>query len=186
MSFKLSALVLEHGPRVASAKLLLICLADRADANGVCFPSRADLMERSGLGRSAVTEHLRALERDGWLQRKQRFQSSNVFRVNVQRLLDLAADREAQRKVPLGFDLFPEEIAANRAQALEKKDDAVKRSQDAGKRSQDAAFPATNLSVNLSLKRPAALLLSDRDFERYLRDRLPGETRQDWVARVAS
>ena len=168
MSSKLASLVLDHGPRCASAKLILMCLADRADASGVCFPSRRDLMERTGLGATALTVHLRSLEADKWLQRKQRFNSSTVFRVNVSRLLALAADRERQRKIPAGFVPFPEETA----QPIENKGDDAKRHTDDARRH-------LNLPINLSINK----VLSDVDFKRFLATSRPGETRAAWAAR---
>ena len=182
MAFNLVALVVNHGPREASAKLVLIILADRANEKAVCFPSRADLMERTGLKASALTVHLRALERDGWLQRKQRFNSSTVFRINVGRLLTLAADREAQRSVPAGFEPFPEEMA----QPIENKGDAVKRHTDATKRHTDAAKQHLNLSLNQSSNPAKALILSEKEWTRYQATALPGETRSAWQKRLSS
>jgi len=177
MSSKLASLVLDHGPRCASAKLILMCLADRADPSGVCFPSRRDLMERTGLGATALTVHLRSLEADKWLQRKQRFNSSTVFRVNVSRLLALAADRERQRKIPAGFVPFPEETA----QPIENKGDDAKRHTDDAKRHTDDARRHLNLPINLSINK----VLSDVDFKRFLATSRPGESRAAWAARSA-
>jgi hypothetical protein len=177
MSSKLASLVLDHGPRCASAKLILMCLADRADASGVCFPSRRDLMERTGLGATALTVHLRSLEADKWLQRKQRFNSSTVFRVNVSRLLALAADRERQRKIPAGFVPFPEETS----QPIENKGDDAKRHTDDVKRHTDDASRHLNLPINLSINK----VLSDVEFKRFLATSRPGESRVAWAARNA-
>jgi hypothetical protein len=181
MSSKLASLVLDHGPRSATAKIILMCLADRADANGVCFPSRRDIMERSGVSNSSITNHLRDLERDGWLQRKARFNSSTIFRVNVSRLLALAADRQAQRKLPKGFTPFPED--AQPAQPIENKGDATSCHTDATTWHTDATKKHLNLSNNLPIK-GKALVFSDKDFDRYLATSKPGETREMWLARM--
>lgn len=183
MSSKLASLVLDHGPRSPSAKIILMCLADRADANGVCFPSRRDVMERSGLSNACITNHLRALERDGWLQRKARFNSSTIFRVNVSRLLALAADRQAQRKLPKGFTPFPED--AQPSQPIENKGDATSCHTDASTWHTDATKKHLNLSNNLPIK-GKAFIFSDEDFKRYLATSNPGETRAMWLDRMGA
>ena len=48
-------------------KLLLVALADRADESGVCWPSRNDLLLRTGMSFSTITRTARALEGAGWI-----------------------------------------------------------------------------------------------------------------------
>lgn len=48
-------------------KLILIALADHADASGRCFPSIARLMERTELRRTAIITGLKSLEAGGFI-----------------------------------------------------------------------------------------------------------------------
>jgi len=127
MSFKLTALMLDHGPSDPLAKLVALALCDRADENGICWPSRSDLRARTGAADATITRKLRALESAGFIQRRQRFNNSSVFRVNAAKLqeLELQAQREKAVVIPHGFEAFPEETAQlQRAQAIENKGDA--------------------------------------------------------------
>lgn len=44
-----------------SRKLVMLCLADMANAHGICWPSVATIAKRCGLHRRSVLRHLRAL-----------------------------------------------------------------------------------------------------------------------------
>lgn len=111
MSMKIASLVVDHGPRDPGEFAVLLVLADRADNDTwVCWPSRADLVERSRLSYATIGRKLRALERAGWIARRKRFNSSSVFRVNVPRLLQAATAREKVRIIPEGFEPFAEEL----------------------------------------------------------------------------
>lgn len=148
MSMKIAALVVDHGPRDPGEFAVLLVLADRADnETWVCWPSRADLSERSRLAAATVGRKLRALERDGWISRQARFNSSSVFRVNVPRLLQAAAARETSRKLPAGFKPFPEEL-----QAIENKgDDHCDRGSDHCDRGSDHSDRPADHSDHLNL-----------------------------------
>ena len=113
MSFKFTALVLDHGPSDPLEKLLLMALSDRCDEKGTCFPSRDDLIARCGCSYSSISRKLRVLEVSGWIQRRRRFNSSTVFRINVMRLLQLDAQATKARacRAPVGFEPFREEVA---------------------------------------------------------------------------
>lgn len=56
----------------ATAKLVLIALADRADDDGVCWPRMDTVAERAGVSPRQVSTHLKALEDMGLLTRKRR------------------------------------------------------------------------------------------------------------------
>lgn len=151
MSFKFTALALDHGPADALEKLVLMSLCDRADHNGVCFPSRADLSARCSVGQTCLTKKLRMLEAAGWIQRKKRFNASTVFRVNIQRLARLESEAQAARQtfVPHGFEPFEDETAD--LQPIENKgNDATRHGNDATRHTSDA-YAASNLSTNQSL-----------------------------------
>lgn len=113
MSFKFTALTLDHGPTDALQKLLLMSLTDRCDEKGVCFPSRDDIIKRTGASYATISRKLRLLEAQGWIQRRRRFNSSTVFRINIQRLLRLDAEATSKRitTVPKGFEPFEDEVS---------------------------------------------------------------------------
>lgn len=123
MSMEFTALAMAVGPQVRSERLLMLALCDRADENGVCWPSRADLRERASMSDATLTRCLRRLEAAGWIQRQRRFNTSNVFRVNVLRLRELHAARAVRPRFGADFEPFPEERAA-KAQAVESKGSA--------------------------------------------------------------
>lgn len=124
MSMKLTALMLEHGPADPLAKLVAMCLTDRANDQNICWPSRDDLIARTGASYATISRKLRLLEVQGYIQRQRRFNNSTVFRINALRLHQ--AEAEAQRAralaVPKGFEPFEEEMAAAPVpQAIENK-----------------------------------------------------------------
>ena len=121
VSFKTTALVMDHGPSDALSKLLLMALADRSNESGVCWPSRDDLLKRTGVSYATVSRKLRMLEVQGWIQRKRQFNSATVFRLNLQRLSRLETEANAAKlvSVPKGFEPFEDEIA--NLQAIENK-----------------------------------------------------------------
>ncbi len=49
-------------------KLTLLALADRANAEGYCWPSRADLMHRTGLSHNTLAKCLAHLKREGMIR----------------------------------------------------------------------------------------------------------------------
>ena len=60
----------------AAEKAILIALADRADAEGYCFPSYKDITERSGAHRETVALALSKFEELGLIQRRRRYKKS--------------------------------------------------------------------------------------------------------------
>ena len=121
MSFHLMSLALDYGPEDANDRIIFLTLCERADTtSGLCWPSRADLMERSRLGYGTISRRLRSLEKAGWIQRKRRFNASTLFRVNVARLRKIEAERlVAKGKGDIqGFEPFEEEQGP---QAIENK-----------------------------------------------------------------
>ena len=216
MSFKFTALALDHGPDDPLSKLVLMALCDRANEKAICWPARSDLMARCKVGASTLSRKLRSLEAAGWIMRKQRFNASTVFRVNVQRLYDLEAVALAEKRAtpPDGFEAFPEEIAA---QAIENKGDALCGHTDALCGHTDALSEPTNLSINQSktgadaalatqgakLRRAQrsartpdavagvtdaqrAAVMDGKTFDLFMRCKLLGETRAAFLERLAS
>lgn len=159
MSFKFTALALDHGPADTFEKVLLMALCDRSNEKGVCWPSRDDLMRRSGASYATVSRKLRILEVKGWIQRKRQYNSSTVFRVNVARLLRLDAEATAQRavSVPKGFEPFEDEAL----QPVENKGTVHSEPTSVHCDTHMSSQGTPNLSKNPSknLQKPAALSL---------------------------
>lgn len=193
MGMKWTALAIDNGPAIRSQRLLLLALCDRADENGICWPSRADLRKRASMSDSTLTRCLRALEEGRWIQRQRRFNSSNTFRVNIWKLQELEAQRRSARKaVPEGFEPFEEEIAA---QAVENKGSGHGEQGtghgDGGSGHGDGGsghFAAPNLSR--TCQEPSAsgvckpVLRDPALFTAYLAEKRLNETFEEWQGRA--
>ncbi|HYF72789.1 MAG TPA: helix-turn-helix domain-containing protein [Nocardioides sp.] len=69
--------VLPVGP-----KALLVALADKANENGECWPSRPTLARMTGLAESSVSEHLGVLKAAGLVSQARRRHDSAVYTVD--------------------------------------------------------------------------------------------------------
>ena len=67
----------------STQKAVLIALADRADAQGQCFPSYQDIITRSCASRNAVCSALAALVEKGLISKEPRFNKSTVYTLNL-------------------------------------------------------------------------------------------------------
>lgn len=72
-------------------RFVLLALADRADDDGYCWPGVTNLMDKTGLSRSAVKRSIRHLEGLNLLSRAPRFtsegdQDTNMYRINLELL----------------------------------------------------------------------------------------------------
>lgn len=73
----------------ASAKIVLLVLADFADGSGLCWPSRATIAELTELSLRSVVDQLKALETRGLIARGERnredgSQTSSLIQLNVE------------------------------------------------------------------------------------------------------
>lgn len=100
VSVRLLAAALDHSTSRGSARLVLICLADRADDWGRCYPGKADLARRAGISRTTVTEALAELERLGELERDHRPGRSTLYRVTVGARTDEPDTTEGVGRIP--------------------------------------------------------------------------------------
>jgi len=66
----------------ATAKFILLLLANKADENYSCFPSVSTLMAESSAGRSTVLRALKKLEDDGLITRSPQFHDSGARRAS--------------------------------------------------------------------------------------------------------
>ncbi len=65
-------------------KYVLIALADRAsDDNHTCWPSMADLKDRTGLSERAIRDAISELESMGFVAIEHRFNKSNLYRLTL-------------------------------------------------------------------------------------------------------
>ncbi|HBA34861.1 MAG TPA: hypothetical protein DCZ12_12070 [Gammaproteobacteria bacterium] len=66
-------------------KLVLIKLADNANDDGVCWPSYQNIADHCEMGRSTVKQHIKTLEKDGFLTVAERNggRSSNKFQLHI-------------------------------------------------------------------------------------------------------
>lgn len=84
VSLILSFMPLKTGSPIS--KLVLLKLADNADARGVCFPSLNYLAQYCEVSLRTVTRHVNELEKQGFLQRIKRFDDSGRQRSNLYQL----------------------------------------------------------------------------------------------------
>lgn len=102
-------------PLTPARKLVLVALCDRADINGYCWPSRADIAIRASLTVRSVTPHLQGLEADGWLisQKGNRaIGQTTRRRINVNRvLIESRVIHESWRLNLLGEDSSRDQIS---------------------------------------------------------------------------
>jgi len=92
MSNRIFQAVWDHGPQNRSEMLVLMVLADSADAEtGECFPSVRRIAAGARMSVTVARRTLRALESDGWITCRQNdrpngSQSSNVYTVQIEKL----------------------------------------------------------------------------------------------------
>jgi len=67
MAIRFVRAVLDHEIRPPGRKLVLLALAERADQDGHCYPSRAVLSKDTSMTRGMVRQHVNALLAEGWL-----------------------------------------------------------------------------------------------------------------------
>jgi hypothetical protein len=68
MSIHWADWVWENGPGNVQDNLVLLRLAYRADQDGFCFPSIADVVKGTRLSERAVCRSISNLQRDGWME----------------------------------------------------------------------------------------------------------------------
>lgn len=83
----------------ATEKLVLLCLADFADDDGLCWPSVETMVGRTGLSDRCVREQLKRLEAAGLIERDRRVGQSAMCRLNVSRQEQAVA--EPRQEMPV-------------------------------------------------------------------------------------
>lgn len=92
MTFRLVEAAMRAPIKMASAKVLMIALAERANDDGECWPSVAGLVAATGMSEAQVHRRRRLMVEQGWLSVAPRFseegrQRSNGYVLNVARLM---------------------------------------------------------------------------------------------------
>lgn len=123
-----------------SAKLVLLALADRADAEGECFPSVADVVRRTNLGERTVQRELKALESAGLLQRRIRALKSSYFVLSIGKDCNRGASVTGGATVAGGASVAPRGVTVAPIIITEPKEDT---STYVGTLSADAPRPAS-------------------------------------------
>lgn len=83
MSIKRMSAVWEHSKQEKVKLLILLSLADRADDDGYCWPSRSDIAKRSRCSERYVTTAINEIEIDGELAVNERAGTTHQFIVTV-------------------------------------------------------------------------------------------------------
>lgn len=91
MTFRLVEDALRAPIRAASAKVLLIALAERANDEGECWPSIRALIAATGMSESQILRRQKLLAAAGWIAVSRRFaedgrQRSNGYLLNVEKM----------------------------------------------------------------------------------------------------
>ena len=70
MSIHAITAVLDFAPThwIPATRMVALALADRVNAEGLCWPSLADIQRRTGLSERWVRYQLRIIEADGWIE----------------------------------------------------------------------------------------------------------------------
>lgn len=77
----------------ARRKLVLIALAEHADEEGICWPSQALIAHRASISPRKLRDHLRGLEKDGWLVThfRQVGRGVNLYQLNVKQISEASS-----------------------------------------------------------------------------------------------
>lgn len=116
MSVKVMSYVWDIPSFKGSDKLVMLCLADHADDQGVCWPSIDTISRKSGVSATTVKTTLKKLEIGNWIVKKNQFKTAetgrlvranNKYQLNVfllKKTADEQADFEQTNFVHSNFD----------------------------------------------------------------------------------
>lgn len=96
MSIRLMARVWDDTRFRGTELLVLLCLADHANDNGICWPSVATIARRARCSKRQAFRHLKALEDEGWIDRSMKRPVKGKKWVNLYHV-----------KIPVGTDKSP-------------------------------------------------------------------------------
>ncbi|EGQ8175198.1 helix-turn-helix domain-containing protein [Vibrio vulnificus] len=81
MSVKVMSYVWDIPSFKGSDKLVMLCLADHADDQGICWPSIDTISRKSGVSATTVKSTLKKLESGNWIAKKNRFKTAETGRL---------------------------------------------------------------------------------------------------------
>lgn len=88
MSFTLVPAIWANGPADSTQKYVLLALADYGDDDGEnIFPSIETIAEKCGLSESTIIRAIKGLVEAGYLERRRRRSTANLYHIVVERLL---------------------------------------------------------------------------------------------------
>ncbi|MEZ9302127.1 helix-turn-helix domain-containing protein [Vibrio breoganii] len=81
----------------STEKLVLLCLHDRVDAQGQCYPSQELLAEDTGLSKRSIVRALKTLVEKGYVAVKREashgMYPSNKYHVDIDKILDVGLEK---------------------------------------------------------------------------------------------
>lgn len=177
MAMSITSAVWQSGPNHKTYLLILMAIADAADQEGVAFPKISTIATLARCSRTTAFEGIKWLEQEGWLSREGNQSASgktrrNTYRINLARL-DLAKPKKSGVRNPdyRGPKSVPPRVRNPDPTCTVRNPDPL--TQNSHKNSAGARDRTT---------RP---LLTPEQMNRYLLEGRPGETRQQFVHRIA-
>ena len=104
MSVKIMSDVFEHSKTEGNARLVLLCLADCANDEGVCWPSIRKIAQKANLSEPMTKKYLNALISVGLVNREEREdhsgrQTSNFYTIDIMKIGSDEITREVLNRV---------------------------------------------------------------------------------------
>ena len=101
------------------SKLILVYLCDHYnESTGECFPSQNRIIECSNISRATVIRRLQKLEKDGLITRKKRYNDSDVYELNFDKIDSRSQPDTSQRET---FEVSGGDTNQNEPLPLKKK-----------------------------------------------------------------
>ena len=84
MSVHISSWVWRHQDLTPTEKLVMLCLADQANDQGVCWPGIGNIMQRTGLSDRSIQQQLYKLRKMGLVTWQIRPGHSNIYQLPIE------------------------------------------------------------------------------------------------------
>jgi hypothetical protein len=114
MSVKIMSDVFENSKTEGNARLVLLCLADCANDEGVCWPSIRKICQKANLSEPMTKKHLNSLIAVGVVKKEEREeqsgrQTSNYYTIDVEQIGNDQITREVIERVTPKSRMVPRE-----------------------------------------------------------------------------
>jgi DNA-binding MarR family transcriptional regulator len=123
----------------APEKPVLLAIANYSDAQGYCYPGIDTLAFDTGYSEPTVKRARKRLEDEGWLLKKRRYSTSNLYRLNLAKLEVAQVDRKEASD-------FVGELEFNESAGQDQSDHSDLSGQPAGSQS-DHSDPSSQITV---------------------------------------